>query len=95
MEQPPNPRERDESVLLEFSMRQRLFVCFFCFVLAGQKQRQALCLFRTGAVSSGEPPLLTCSLRMVVVAVCGLHQEMLRSSKAGGLVGGLICHVNI
>lgn len=41
-----NPREIDKSVLLEFSMRQRLFVYFlFCFGM--EEANVALCLFRT------------------------------------------------
>ena len=60
---------------------------FFCFVLAGQKQRQALCLFQTGAVSSGGGPLLTCSLRMVVVAVWPPSGDA-KEFQGGGLGGG-------
>ena len=95
MEQ-PNPREKDESVLLEFSMRQRLFVCFFLFCFGRAEAKTSPLLISDGCCEQWRGgPLLTCSLWMVVAAVCGLHQEMLRSSKAGGLVGGLICHVNI
>ena len=65
------------------------FVCFlFCF--GKGEANAALRLFWEGAVSSGGS-LLACSLRMVTGTVCGLHQEMLRSSCGEG---SLICHVN-
>lgn len=50
----PNPREIDKSVLLEFSMRQRLFVCFlFCFGM--EEANAALCLFWTVLWAVGAP----------------------------------------
>lgn len=64
-----------------------MFVFLFC---SGREEANAaFCLLGTGAVSSGGPPL-ACSPR--TVTVCGLHQEMLRSSYE---VGGLDFHVNI
>ena len=79
-----NPREGDESVLLEFNMRQRLFVCFHVLFWQGRSKCSPLLILDGCWEQQGRAPL-ACSPRMPAMTVCGLHQEMLRSSYGGGL----------